>query len=187
MSIVQTRDRTESNASRFFQRSNSYRGHCDSKSKESTYLQHLHTVFNTSIRIKKSLKMSTSNNNFPLPTNLVAPVDDGACAHLTGLEFPSVPLLCATAKEAGNRDRKLLNNTTKEEKGGEEEVSTVEIDISKISRENNGSVIILFCYPRTGAPGETVPKEWDDIPGARGCTPQNCEHCQRVVFNSEYC
>lgn len=33
---------------------------------------------------------------------------------------------------------------------------------------------ILFCYPRTGAPGETVPDEWNAIPGARGCTPQAC-------------
>ncbi|KAF2812922.1 uncharacterized protein BDZ99DRAFT_460256 [Mytilinidion resinicola] len=33
---------------------------------------------------------------------------------------------------------------------------------------------ILFCYPRTGAPGETIPDEWNAIPGARGCTPQAC-------------
>lgn len=33
---------------------------------------------------------------------------------------------------------------------------------------------ILFCYPRTAAPGESVPDEWNAIPGARGCTPQNC-------------
>jgi peroxiredoxin len=35
---------------------------------------------------------------------------------------------------------------------------------------------ILYCYPRTGRPGEAplVP-EWDRIPGARGCTPQTCE------------
>ncbi|KAK3699118.1 hypothetical protein LTR37_016592 [Vermiconidia calcicola] len=33
---------------------------------------------------------------------------------------------------------------------------------------------IIFCYPRTGAPNETVPTEWNDIPGARGCTPQAC-------------
>jgi peroxiredoxin len=33
---------------------------------------------------------------------------------------------------------------------------------------------ILFCYPRTGAPGEVVPDEWNAIPGARGCTPQAC-------------
>ncbi|KAF2765192.1 hypothetical protein EJ03DRAFT_331149 [Teratosphaeria nubilosa] len=33
---------------------------------------------------------------------------------------------------------------------------------------------IIFCYPRTAAPGETVPEEWNAIPGARGCTPQAC-------------
>jgi peroxiredoxin len=32
----------------------------------------------------------------------------------------------------------------------------------------------VFAYPRTGAPGESVPKEWDAIPGARGCSPQAC-------------
>lgn len=33
---------------------------------------------------------------------------------------------------------------------------------------------IIFCYPRTGAPGETIPDSWNMIPGARGCTPQAC-------------
>jgi peroxiredoxin len=35
--------------------------------------------------------------------------------------------------------------------------------------------VILFCYPRTGRPGEAplVP-DWDFIPGARGCTPEAC-------------
>jgi peroxiredoxin len=33
---------------------------------------------------------------------------------------------------------------------------------------------VLFCYPRTGEPGRPVPHEWDEIPGARGCTPQCC-------------
>jgi len=31
---------------------------------------------------------------------------------------------------------------------------------------------ILFCYPRTGAPGETVSEEWNNTPGARGCTAE---------------
>ena len=26
----------------------------------------------------------------------------------------------------------------------------------------------------TGQPGVALPEGWDDIPGARGCTPQNC-------------
>jgi peroxiredoxin len=33
---------------------------------------------------------------------------------------------------------------------------------------------VVYLYPRTGEPGTPVPKEWDAIPGARGCTPQSC-------------
>lgn len=33
---------------------------------------------------------------------------------------------------------------------------------------------VLFVYPRTGTPGVDLPKDWDLIPGARGCTPQAC-------------
>ena len=33
---------------------------------------------------------------------------------------------------------------------------------------------VLYCYPRTGMPGEALPEGWDAIPGARGCTPQAC-------------
>ena len=34
---------------------------------------------------------------------------------------------------------------------------------------------VVFAYPRTGVPGEPSPvAEWDQIPGARGCTPQSC-------------
>ncbi|XDZ64796.1 peroxiredoxin [Alphaproteobacteria bacterium LSUCC0684] len=34
--------------------------------------------------------------------------------------------------------------------------------------------VVIFCYPMTGKPGVALPEGWDDIPGARGCTPQNC-------------
>ena len=34
--------------------------------------------------------------------------------------------------------------------------------------------IIVYIYPRTGVPGVDAPPGWDDIPGARGCTPQSC-------------
>jgi peroxiredoxin len=34
--------------------------------------------------------------------------------------------------------------------------------------------LVLYCYPRTGVPGEPLPPGWDQIPGARGCTPQAC-------------
>jgi peroxiredoxin len=34
--------------------------------------------------------------------------------------------------------------------------------------------MVVYIYPRTGAPGSTVAGTWDEIPGARGCTPQSC-------------
>jgi len=33
---------------------------------------------------------------------------------------------------------------------------------------------IVYVYPRTGVPGVDAPPGWDEIPGARGCTPQSC-------------
>lgn len=33
---------------------------------------------------------------------------------------------------------------------------------------------VIYCYPSTGVPGESMPDGWDAIPGARGCTPQAC-------------
>jgi peroxiredoxin len=44
--------------------------------------------------------------------------------------------------------------------------------------------LVLYVYPRTGTPGEPVPAEWDAIPGARGCTPENCafrDHAQQLA------
>ena len=34
---------------------------------------------------------------------------------------------------------------------------------------------VVYAYPRTGEPGKpTLTPDWDQIPGARGCTPQSC-------------
>jgi peroxiredoxin len=44
-----------------------------------------------------------------------------------------------------------------------------EVDVSTLS-----GLTIVFCYPRTGAPGENITDDWNAIPGARGCTPQAC-------------
>jgi peroxiredoxin len=33
---------------------------------------------------------------------------------------------------------------------------------------------VLYVYPRTGQPGAALPDGWDEIPGARGCTPEAC-------------
>lgn len=43
------------------------------------------------------------------------------------------------------------------------------INLSRQSRRT-----VIYCYPMTGKPGVPLPEGWDDIPGARGCTPQSC-------------
>jgi peroxiredoxin len=78
------------------------------------------------------------------PSDLPRPEDDGACSHLTDLPIPNISL--PPASNPSNL-----------------------VDISKLP-----GLTIIFCYPRTGAPGEVVPPEWNNIPGARGCTPQAC-------------
>ncbi|MEO8429757.1 MAG: peroxiredoxin [Verrucomicrobiota bacterium] len=49
--------------------------------------------------------------------------------------------------------------------------------------------IVLYGYPRTGTPGVPVPKDWDLIPGARGCTPETCafrdQHTQLRSLGAE--
>jgi peroxiredoxin len=34
--------------------------------------------------------------------------------------------------------------------------------------------VVIYCYPMTGKPNVPLPNGWDEIPGARGCTPQSC-------------
>jgi peroxiredoxin len=35
-------------------------------------------------------------------------------------------------------------------------------------------LLVIYMYPMTGRPGVALPRGWDDIPGARGCTPEAC-------------
>lgn len=37
-------------------------------------------------------------------------------------------------------------------------------------------LLVAYVYPMTGTPGEALPEGWDDVPGARGCTPQSCAY-----------
>ncbi len=46
------------------------------------------------------------------------------------------------------------------------------IDLAEAARDR----LVAYVYPRTGTPGEPLPIGWDDIPGARGCTPQSCAY-----------
>ena len=43
------------------------------------------------------------------------------------------------------------------------------IDLSTLT-----GTTVLYVYPMTGQPDVPLPPGWDDIPGARGCTPQSC-------------
>jgi peroxiredoxin len=51
---------------------------------------------------------------------------------------------------------------------------------------NVGSIsglLVVYCYPMTGQPNVALPEGWDQIPGARGCTPQSCsfrDHYQEI-------
>lgn len=48
-------------------------------------------------------------------------------------------------------------------------------DGSTITLSSVQGRIVLFAYPRTGEPGKIgLVEDWDEIPGARGCTPQTC-------------
>ena len=44
-----------------------------------------------------------------------------------------------------------------------------------IGAPRNGR-LVAYVYPRTGVPGQPLPQGWDQIPGARGCTPQSCSY-----------
>ena len=45
------------------------------------------------------------------------------------------------------------------------------IDLGNIKQK-----LVIYCYPMTGQPNVALPDDWDQIPGARGCTPQSCSY-----------
>lgn len=81
-----------------------------------------------------------------LPADLPVPEDDGGADHLPGL---AVPALALPATRGG-----------------------AEIDLPTLA----GGLLVAYLYPRTGTPGVPLIDGWNDIPGARGCTPQSCSY-----------
>jgi peroxiredoxin len=45
-----------------------------------------------------------------------------------------------------------------------------EVDLDQLASGG----LVLYVYPRTGTPGQPSSPGWDAIPGARGCTAENC-------------
>jgi peroxiredoxin len=81
--------------------------------------------------------------DFPLPSNLPRPVNDGAADHLRRTQLPQI----------------FLRSTA----GGM-------VDFSNLGVAR----AVVYGYSMTGVPGKPLPQGWDEIPGARGCTPQSC-------------
>jgi len=54
-------------------------------------------------------------------------------------------------------------------------VALLATDDSTVTLSELPGRTVVFGYPRTGEPGKiALVDDWDMIPGARGCTPQNC-------------
>jgi peroxiredoxin len=87
-----------------------------------------------------------------LPPDLPVPEDDGAADHLPGRAVPAVSLPSTL--------------------GGEVDLAAAAAGPGRL---------VLYVYPRTGTPGEPLPEGWDEIPGARGCTPQNAAFRDHVT------
>jgi peroxiredoxin len=45
---------------------------------------------------------------------------------------------------------------------------------NEINLHQQHGLVVLYAYPLTGRPGVALPPGWDEIPGARGCTPESC-------------
>jgi peroxiredoxin len=80
-----------------------------------------------------------------LPPDLPEPADDGAADHLPGMVMPPLALPATS--------------------GGPFRVDHVPGEFQRL---------IIYAYPMTGRPGVALPEGWDEIPGARGCTPESC-------------
>lgn len=54
------------------------------------------------------------------------------------------------------------------------DIDLIATDGSLVNLSAQSRKTVIYCYPMTGKPGVPLPDGWDEIPGARGCTPQSC-------------
>ncbi len=94
-----------------------------------------------------------THNVYTRPDDLPVPVDDGACDHLPGQRLPDMALTATPVNAiapATDTDQTVNFAATK-------------------------GWLVIFIYPRTGQPGKLpLVEHWNEIAGARGCTPQTC-------------
>jgi peroxiredoxin len=105
---------------------------------------------------------------------------------LLGLPFAVAmkhPIAQAAQQAAGNLNQLPPNLPRPKDDGGARHLKGMaipdlelpstanrQVNLSKISAPR----IVIYAYPMTGQPGKALPAGWDDIPGARGCTPETC-------------
>lgn len=53
-------------------------------------------------------------------------------------------------------------------------VALAATDGSRVTLSEIAGRVVVYGYPMTGQPGTALPDGWDQVPGARGCTPQSC-------------
>lgn len=53
-------------------------------------------------------------------------------------------------------------------------VSLSATDGTHVDLSTQPGLIVVYAYPMTGRPDTDLPDGWDELPGARGCTPQSC-------------
>ena len=53
-------------------------------------------------------------------------------------------------------------------------VALAATDGSLVTLSEIAGRVVVYGYPMTGQPGVALPDGWDQVPGARGCTPQSC-------------
>ena len=87
------------------------------------------------------------------------PVDDGAADHLVLSRLPALALPATDGRSV------------------------------RLDREGT-PWLIVYAYPKTGRPGEPeLTPDWDQIPGARGCTPESCgfrdHHAELLELGAE--
>jgi peroxiredoxin len=86
------------------------------------------------------------------------------------------------ASRTDNAGELLKNLPVPEDDGAADGLEGSELPPVALTSTAGGSVdlsalpgtTVVYCYPMTGGPDGDVPDGWDDIPGARGCTPQSC-------------
>lgn len=53
-------------------------------------------------------------------------------------------------------------------------VTLAATDGTQVVLDKVAGLVVIYAYPMTGTPGTDLPQGWDELPGARGCTPQSC-------------